>query len=294
MTQLALWDTPDADRPLPELIASGGEDWQAFALASRDVQGTRYYAVQDWIRGIAVTEEPRKFWHDIKRRSEKAGIELSVRCRQLPYKASNGRIYQMDYADAETLYLITQRMDTDTGIRNKILAYLARAGVTLDEMRLDPGKAIDAGIAGYTRQDKDERWIASRVSSKISRQQFTNALRDALAKSEPQVYGKATNAVYVGLWNRTAEQLREEFGLSKRTNLRDYLPHLALNYSNIAESIIAQELGTGHNLTWAQAEQIIKSVAALIKPQIEAVSGRLGVDLATGRPLLQKGGDEQA
>ncbi|MHB8624909.1 MAG: hypothetical protein ACYDBJ_03590 [Aggregatilineales bacterium] len=67
-------------RPLPEIVADGnsepGSGWPAFPLAYQDVEGKRYYAVQDWIRGVAQLEsatESSKFWHDIKRRFKLAG-----------------------------------------------------------------------------------------------------------------------------------------------------------------------------------------------------------------------------
>lgn len=292
MNDLITWtnDSHD-DRPLPEIIADGGDGWNVFPLAFIDDQ-ERYYAVQDWIQGVAQTDNPRKFWNSMKKRTVAMmeTVEMRTRFTTLPYIASNGRTYQMDFATAEGLYLITQRMSAETGIRNKVLAYLAKAGVQLDQMRIDPGLALDAGIAGYQHKGKDERWIEARTTGKISRQHFTEALRDALLNPEPKHYGQATNALYVGLCARTTKQLRAELGLAGKANLRDHFSQIALAYTSITEGIIAQELGTNHDLTWSQAEQIIKSVAALIRPQIEAVSQRLGVDVITDKPLLPGGG----
>lgn len=42
-------------------------------------------------------------------------------CAKLKYRATDGKNYTMDFADAKTLYTITQRMDAETGIRNKDL-----------------------------------------------------------------------------------------------------------------------------------------------------------------------------
>jgi hypothetical protein len=139
--------SPDSDdRPLPERIA----EQYGFPLAHKDHEdGRRYYAVQDWIKGVADTSSPRQFWNEMKKRLKKSGIELSTWCLQLPYRASDGKNYQMDHADAESLYRITQRMDANTGLRNKILAYLAAAGVAVDEMIRDP----------YTAQETSYRTL---------------------------------------------------------------------------------------------------------------------------------------
>src|SRR5579863_9489690 len=70
---------PNDDRPLPERIAEG----YGFPLAYHDLDdGKRYYAVQDWIVGVAQPPDAAKFWHDVKRRMKKAGFELSVSCRR--------------------------------------------------------------------------------------------------------------------------------------------------------------------------------------------------------------------
>lgn len=286
MTQLALWEGFDqSTRPLPELISVN----YGFPLAHHDVEHVRYYAVQDWIRGVAQSPEPRKFWDAMKRRLKKAEIEMSTWCRPLPYRAGDGKNYKRDHATAEGLYLITQRMDADTGIRDKILRYLARSGVALDEMRRDPGKAIDAGVAAYRLKGKDDQWISARIDGKLKRNQFTAALHASLADPQPIHFAQATDDVSTGLFARTTARLKTELGLSKGANLRDFLPTLALAYLAITEEVIAQQLGIKTELTWDEAEQIIRKVAALIRPQVQATSQHLGVDVATGRPLLKGG-----
>src|SRR5262249_52400792 len=150
-------------RPLPEIIA----EQYNFPLAYLDhIDGNRFYAVQDWIKGVAQTDNARRFWSDLQKRLKKAGNTLYASCVQLPYRASNGRTYQMDYARAETLYQITQRMDAQTGLRDEILKFLAKSGVIVDEIRIDPDAAIDAAIEEYRRRGKDDRWISARLSGK--------------------------------------------------------------------------------------------------------------------------------
>src|SRR5436305_13977527 len=109
---------PNDQRPLPEIIA----EHYGFPLAySDESDGNRYYAVQDWIRGVAQAADPSKFWDSVKRRLNTAKIDLSSWCRKIPYRLPDGRNYKMDYATAAGLYQITQRMDANTGLRNEIL-----------------------------------------------------------------------------------------------------------------------------------------------------------------------------
>jgi hypothetical protein len=271
-------------RPLPLIIA---ELWQ-FSLAHVDQDDAILYAVQDWVAGVGQTENPRRFWSGLQIRAKKQGFELYASCVQLPYKAKNGKTYQMDYANAETLYYITQRMSAETGIRDKVLRYLAKAGVILDEFRTDPGSAIETALSTYQQQGRDPEWIEARSQGIIARSWFTSALHAALENPQPRHFMLASNEIYKGLWQRTAAQLRAELGLPERANLRDHQPALALTYTRVAEMVIARKLGDEDMLTWTQAKEIISIVAGLIGGQARATGELLGLDLATGKRLLGK------
>src|SRR5262249_983585 len=115
----------DDERPAPEIVAK----LYGFPLAYHDTPDGRFYAVQDWIKGVADPVNLRDFWYALKKRLKRAGFDMSFLCRQLGYRSKDGKTYKIDHANAEGLYLITQRMDASTGIRDEVLKYLAKAGV---------------------------------------------------------------------------------------------------------------------------------------------------------------------
>src|SRR5262249_31035928 len=59
------------------------------------------YSINDWISGIVGTARPVKFWNEIKYKSR-------IDVEKLPYRASNNKIYQMDFADSTNLLKITR------------------------------------------------------------------------------------------------------------------------------------------------------------------------------------------
>src|SRR5258708_20494036 len=104
--------------PLPERIAKRYN----FALAYHDLEdGKRYYAVQDWIKGVAQSIDPATFWTAMKRRFNKAGLTISEQCRKLGYKTKDEKTYKMDHAPAETLTAILKMMSLKTGIVSDIM-----------------------------------------------------------------------------------------------------------------------------------------------------------------------------
>jgi hypothetical protein len=224
----------------------------------------------------------------MKTRLKKAGAELSSLWRQLPYRAANGKSYKMDFANATVLYQITQRMDANTGLRDKVLKFLAQAGVVIDEFRIDPEQAIDAAIEAYRRIGKSEEWIAVRIQSKVVRLRFTGAFKHAL-KGDPQRwhYGAITDAMRLGLWKRNTNTLRKQLGLKENANLRDHQSMLAVSYELLAETISATELEMNQNLPFETAKHIVHSNSEDVGKHAEATGKRLGIDIATNKPLLK-------
>lgn len=272
----------DDPRPLPLIIAS---IWR-FLLQHDEV--AEWFAIQDWIAGITGVSPVKA--GDIWRKMDADELRISI--QQLPYRASNGKTYQLDYTDDKGLYTIAAHLRATKG-RTALAAikrYLARAGAFADAIRLNPDKAIEAGTDAYRRRGKDDDWIQERIDGKLTRHHFTDALREAVAATlSAKEYQQASNDVYLGLWKRTAAQLKEDLGLSKRQSLRDHQPALALAYQRIAEQVAAAQLGERQQVTWEEAREIVATVATLIGYQTRQTSGLLGVDLATGKPLLGKG-----
>ncbi len=308
-TSLPVSFNPDDKRPLPELIALGNPDpadgWPEFPLQFHDVEGVRYYAVQDWILGVAQVDNPRRFWTDLKNRLKRAKYtELYASLVQLPYLSTNGKRYKMDFAAAEALYVITQRMDANTGVRDRVLRYLAFAGVLVDEARLDPssalGKAfgsnpdlmIEAAIETYRAQGKSDTWIASRLLGVQTRKIFTSTFQKSLRnKPSGYQYAQITDTMRIGVWRRDTATIRKELNLSEGANVRDNMSMLALNYEMLAENLSAAALEQQQDLEYNEARNIVRDESTFVGDQAAQASKRLGVDLVTNKPLLKKGKD---
>jgi DNA-damage-inducible protein D len=272
-------------RPLPEIIA----DHYGFALAYHDADDGRFYAVQDWIRGLSETPDVSKFWDNMKRRLKKAGIVTSSSWRGMPYQTSNGAIHQRDHAIAEVLYMITQRMDANSVLRNNVLEFLAKAGVVVDEIRIDPDKALDAAIEAYRRMGKTDKWITARIQGKVMRMRFTTAFRNALQRDPSALqYALITDELRVGLWKRNSKALRKQMGLPDKANVREHMSTLALTYEMLAENISAEEMEQHKNLKFDESKAIVRRNAQDVGEHAERTSRRLGKDIVTDKPLLEE------
>jgi hypothetical protein len=304
MTNMPMFPEHDSgsdDTPLPLLVA---KKWN-FPLAYHIVDGKYFYAIQDWVRGLLGVDDIRTIWAAFKKQDQWNEMFNSV--ERLPYKATDGKVYQRDYTITENLYTIAQylRVTRARPVLHEIREFLSKAGVFVDEMRRDEnlivissgmsadqmldatGRAAEATRKAYRAQGKSDRWIDMRLQGKIRRERFTTALGLAIAETlKRQHYATATDDIYKGLWGRTAAHLKRELALPKRSSLRDHQTIYALHFQGLAEEASADKLGERQSLSWQEAREIIKLVAAMIGRYTKEMSEFLGRDLATGRPLL--------
>jgi prophage antirepressor-like protein len=72
-------------------------------------EGEVYFSVVDIIEVLTDSPNPRRYWADLKRRSEKeAGEQLFAFCVQLKMQAADGKLYKTDAANTEGVLRIIQ------------------------------------------------------------------------------------------------------------------------------------------------------------------------------------------
>lgn len=283
-------DGPVSDLPLPERIALGGEDWMAFPLQFHDVDDTRYYAVQDWIRGVAqlsdkteadLSAHVSKLWHDAKRRSARISSQTSEFIRSLKYVAPDGKKYNRDFSTVEGLYVIAQHLRSASVLNGIILDYLAKAGVLIDEMRRDPQKAIDAGMAGYKKQGKSDEWIDLRLKGIDTFKQLTAEID---AKMSSPNYGQIVNTEYKALFGKLASELCE---ILHTKSVRNALPALQLSWLTTAELTLKSTI---ENMDTINERQLMNTINKIVIPMGEMLKehcASVGIHHITGQKLLK-------
>ncbi len=67
-----------------------------------------YFSVSDVLNAVVDTTDSRNYWKVLKNRLKKEHNELVTSCNQLKMPGSDGKMYQTDVADSETLLQIVQ------------------------------------------------------------------------------------------------------------------------------------------------------------------------------------------
>lgn len=278
----------DDDRPIPERIAA----LYMFRLAFQDVDSVRYYGILDWISGIVPDAQASKLWSAMKKRY----FQTSTGCRSLPYRARDGKTYQRDYANAETLYMITQRMQANSGNRDAVLLFLARSGVVLDELVRDPGKAelLFAGLdddkeyrklmrEGYSHEEATQ-WLETRRSQKAEWKRLTTEWHSR-GVSQGFDYARLSNEVSRVATGRTATELRAIMHIDGTP--RDYLcaaDNAAIEITSTTSRILHRQRNSQGVDELSDDVKDVKGIIDAARPEIERVFSRKPRRLPAGKP----------
>lgn len=129
--------------------------------------------------------------------------------------------------------------------------YITRDGFTLLAMGYTGEKAMRFK-EGYIRQfNQMESMLQGKLIERekgiVVRQAFTKALQDSNEneRMHGHAYSTYTNVIYKSAFGKDARQLREEFGISKRDNLRDCLAEEELKRVQNAEMMVSGLIGYG-------------------------------------------------
>lgn len=86
-----------------------------------------WFSVVDVIEALTESERPRKYWSDLKKKLLDEGyIQLSAKIGQLKLQSSDGKFYETDCVDTETMFRIIQSIPSPKA--EPLKRWLAKVG----------------------------------------------------------------------------------------------------------------------------------------------------------------------
>jgi hypothetical protein len=116
---------------------------------------------------------------------------------------------------------------------------------------------------------KDNEWAGVRALGRAKRNELTATLQEHDV-TKPLEFARVTNGTYKGLTGKTAQQLRIEKGLSKKSNLRDSMSTRDLVFVMAAEQLAKERIEDEDSRGVKQCEIAATKSAASIRGAIEA------------------------
>lgn len=129
--------------------------------------------------------------------------------------------------------------------------YMTKDGFTLLVMGYNGEKAMEFK-EGYIRQfNAMEKLLIGKIKEREKgiavRQAFTKAIQQSSEneRMHGHAYSTYTDVIYKSIFGKNAKQLREEFGISKKENIRDYFSEEDLVKVQNAEMLVSALVGYG-------------------------------------------------
>jgi prophage antirepressor-like protein len=176
-----------------------------------------YFSVIDVVEVLTDSNEPKRYWSDLKRKLAKEGNETYDDIVRLKMRAADGKMRLTDVADTEQLFRIIQSIQSPKAEPFKL--WIAQvASDRLDQMQ-DPELSIEQAMTDYRRLGYSENWINQRIKSIEIRKDLTDEWKRC-GLEEGVEFATLTDIIYKTWSDNTAKEYKKLKGL-KKENLRD-------------------------------------------------------------------------
>lgn len=192
-----------------------------------------YFAIIDVVEILTESNNPRRYWSDLKRKLNKEGFsQLYEIIVQLKMISSDGKKYITDCADAKGLLRIIQSIPSPKAEPFK--QWLAQVGSDrLDEIE-NPELATQRTRELYKLKGYPDDWIEKRMRSIAIREELTEEWKNRGVKEQME-YAILTAEISKATFGLTPSEYKKIKGL-KSQNLRDHMTDLELIFSMLGEA----------------------------------------------------------
>ena len=233
-----------------------------------------YFSIVDVISVLTGTENPRRYWSDLKRKLKKEGaVELYEKIVQLKMLSSDGKRYKTDVANTEQLLRIIQSVPSPKAEPFK--AWLARVGRERIEETIDPEQAIDRALETYLKKGYSEEWVHQRLLAIRIRNELTDEWQKRGVEKGKE-YAILTDEISRAWSGMTTRQYKKLKGL-KKENLRDNMSDLELVLTILAEATTTEISKTVKPDTFSENQKVAQkggSIAGNTRKEIEDTTGK--------------------
>lgn len=233
-----------------------------------------YFSIVDVISVLTGTENPRRYWSDLKRKLKKEGAtELYEKIVQLKMLSSDGKRYKTDVADTEQLLRIIQSVPSPKAEPFK--AWLAMVGRERIEETIDPEQAIDRALETYLKKGYSEEWVHQRLLAIRIRNELTDEWKKrGLEKGKE--YAILTDEITRAWAGMSTGQYKRLKGL-KKENLRDNMSNLELVLTMLAEASTTDISKAEQPQGFSESQKVARrggKVAGVARQALEAETGK--------------------
>jgi hypothetical protein len=136
------------------------------------------------------------------------------------------------------------------------------------EEEKNPDKIVDRAISTYERKGMSPEWITKRITGKAVRNEFTSSLRRHGVMGDG--YKRCTNAMYLELYGKEANQVRQAKGLSEKANIRENMSLLELQSIAFAETLAMDDMERNRRYGNEECAKTANHAARIVRNSLNA------------------------
>lgn len=215
-----------------------------------------YFSIVDVISVLTDSNEPRRYWSDLKRKLKAEGAnQLYENIVQLKMQSpKDGKNYKTDVANTEQLLRLIQSIPSPKAEPFKM--WLAEVGRERIDETVDPELTIERALETYLKKGYSREWINQRLQAIQVRKELTAELS--------------------GMTTRQYKNLK---GL-KKGNLRDNMSTLELVLNMLAEATTTEISKEKNSQSFSENRSVAKEGGEV------AGNARKDIEERTGKPVI--------
>src|SRR3990167_2476045 len=238
-----------------------------------------HFSVVDVIEALTNSTDAKDYWYRLKKRElESSGTELSTLCRQLKLASADGKKYETDCANTESMFRIIQSIPSRKAEPFKL--WLAQVGYERVQEIENPELAQDRMKEIYEQKGYSKSWIDKRLQGIAVRQDLTDEWRERGVECEKD-FSILIAEISKASFGMTPSEYKKLKRL-KNENLRDHMTDLELIFTMLGEASTAELERVDNPTTFPEHKEASREGGKVAKVARQELENR------TKRPVISK------
>ena len=244
-----------------------------------------YFSIVDVISVLTDSNEPRRYWSDLKRKLKAEGAnQLYENIVQLKMQSpKDGKNYKTDVANTEQLLRLIQSIPSPKAEPFKM--WLAEVGRERIDETIDPELTIERALETYLKKGYSREWINQRLQAIQVRKELTDEW-DSRGVKQGVEYAILTDEITKAWSGMTTRQYKNLKGL-KKENLRDNMSTLELVLNMLAEATTTEISKQKAPATLSENIDVARAGGKVAGDARKAIETQTGVPVITSKNAAQ-------
>ena len=244
-----------------------------------------WFSVVDIVGVLTDSEDSRNYWKVLKHRLKEEGSEVVTKCNQLKLAASDGKYYETDCANTESIFRIIQSIPSKKAEPFK--QWLAKVGYERVQEIEKPELAQKRMKEIYKAKGYSEDWIEKRVRGIAIRDELTDEWKKRGVETDKE-YAILTAEISKATFGLTPSEYQKLKGL-KKENLRDHMNDLELIFAMLGERVTTEITKSKDAQEFDECEVAAKEGGEVAGNARKDAERRIGKPIITDENYLEEG-----